>query len=158
MTIKLLYPHTLCHKCRGCTSVSTAKGTVFLRCEIRHEKYLSQPLYHCDQFDSWPIFSGLEGAVQIVWYGSSAIELNLTYAGAATFTASLDPTGRKSAVPGPVLAITSRGLEFIQTQQRATIAGVLLRGHLHLNAMKPGETITMACTNISESGGTLEGK
>lgn len=44
------FPTSLCHECTGCRYGGNRRGTVFLRCTLRPERYLPQPVYTCPQF------------------------------------------------------------------------------------------------------------
>ena len=45
-----LFPHSLCHQCKGIRYILTNKGSIFLQCERKIEKYLPQPVIRCNDF------------------------------------------------------------------------------------------------------------
>ena len=143
MNTEFLYPRSLCHACRGCTTVITAKGSLFLRCDLRPEKYVSQPVLLCAEMQPWAILSAVTTAVVIAWYGPNTLELVLSRGSSVYFNSSLVPVGRFTPNPGPYLAITSQGLRLVKTRQKDHVAGLVLAGYDHLESMKAGEQITL---------------
>ena len=157
MNTEFLYPHSLCHACRGCTTVITAKGSLFLRCDLRPEKYVSQPVLRCTEMEPWTILSAVDAGVAIAWYGPSTLELTLSRGPSSYFNSSVVPVGRFTPCPGPYLAITSQGLRLVKARQKDHIAGLVLAGCDHLESMKAGEELTLihrAFHQITLSKGT----
>ncbi len=48
--MKQPFPSSVCHQCAGCAYGGNRRGSVFLRCTLRPERYLPQPMRRCPQF------------------------------------------------------------------------------------------------------------
>ena len=49
--MELPFISSICHQCRGCVYGGNRRGTVFLRCTLRPERYLPQPMRRCSAFE-----------------------------------------------------------------------------------------------------------
>lgn len=78
------FPTSLCHACNGCRVVLSGRGSVFLRCDRRAERYLPQPVRACPVYAPRPLMRARSagGDALIAGVGAPlAVDARVTAAG-----------------------------------------------------------------------------
>lgn len=115
-------PHasSLCHRCGACRAVVSGRGSLFLMCTARPEKYLPQPLHRCHAFAPAPriIAHGPNGLAVLRWWGEPLPgPLSVQADGRGGLMGAL-PAGRPGTAPGNGLRPTSTGAEWVDRAGR----------------------------------------
>lgn len=140
-------PHarSLCHRCDACRAIVSGRGSVFLLCTARPEKYLPQPVVRCPVFSAAPLAiargSGAEAVIR--WAGAPlAGPVALVADGAGGLRGTL-PEPRQATAPADALVVMPGGLRLRRSPGPGPLLGWVLGGAESLARLPAGAGITL---------------
>lgn len=140
-------PHapSLCHRCQGCQVVVSGRGSIFLRCLRRVEKYLAQPVRHCPDYAALPVRVAETslGAVALAWLGDAPEQCAAVADGRGGFVG--DGFGSRpieSASAGDALWWTEAGARWVAEAGRGPVIARVIEGAAVLATLPAGAAIS----------------
>lgn len=141
----LPFAASLCHRCRAGRALISGRGSVFLLCTARPEKYLPQPVRRCPVFAPAPLVEvrGPDGAALLRWWAAPLAEpLALRADGHGGLLGPLPP-GSPGVAPGDALWRTADGARLDRAPSRGALLGWVLSGAERLAAWPAGAPVVL---------------
>lgn len=140
-------PHarSLCHRCDACRAIVSGRGSIFLLCTARPEKYLPQPVMRCPVFSAAPLAiargSGAEAVIR--WVGAPLDgPISLVADGAGGLQGAL-PEARGATAPADALVAVPGGVRLRRSAGPGPLLGWVLGGAESLAYLPAGAGITL---------------
>lgn len=154
-------PHalSLCHRCQGCQVVVSGRGSVFLRCLRRAEKYLAQPVRLCPVYAALPVVvaeaalgtaalgpavygTAALGTAALAWLGDAPARFVAVADGRGGFTSdAFGPRPVESASAGDALWWSEAGARFVAEAGRGPVLARVIEGAAMLATLPAGATV-----------------
>lgn len=136
-------PHapSLCHRCAGCQVVISGRGSIFLRCDRRAEKYLAQPVTQCAAFAAQPVVDAVtaRGVARLAWIGAP-VE-GAVAAGEGWFAVAGVAAPAVSAAAGDALWWAAGGLRLVRAAGRGPVVARVVAGVEALVGLPAGSAV-----------------
>lgn len=138
-------PHapSLCHRCEGCQVVISGRGSIFLRCDRRAEKYLAQPVMQCAAFAALPVVDArsARGVTRLAWIGAAPVEGVAVADGAGGLVMAGIAAPPVSAAAGDALWWEAGGLRLVRAAGRGPVVARVVAGVEALVGLPAGSVV-----------------
>lgn len=138
-------PHapSLCHRCLGCQVVISGRGSIFLRCLRRAEKYLAQPVMRCPAYAALPRYDAVtpRGVAEIAWLAAQPPPVEAIAVGAGGFDAAGVAPPAEASAAGAALWWREGGLRYGHEAGRGAVLGWIVAGADALVGLAAGDRV-----------------